>query len=221
MSTSKTSSKGSRVTQQKKKNFAGRHADSTTCTVDDFDLKRHVNGNRVDPVEGRETRLPIVIRGMRNNKSIREIAFECDVVPSTIANDKKFILSEAWELRKDMAGLFLEEQLQQYERLLGLLDKELLVDATEKGDDGSWIIKTDADGDIIRVVDQGILDKMLSIMDKVNELKGLKQPAVLVGVNTGNNGTVSVGKDAAAARELLDCLKSGKVGNGKAPSSPE
>jgi len=204
----KTGRNGSRVSQRKhaERKKRGRPTTKHALTVDDFDLSltKHVGGNNVDPVEGREARLPYVIRGMRENKSIREIAFECNCAPSTISYDKTWVLEEAWTLRQDLIGLWLEEQLQQYEEFLGLLRKELLFKRDVEGEESE------------ERVNLTIMDKMLGVMDKVNELKGLRQNVpLLVGINAGANATINVNQDADAARELLDFLKSGKMGSGK------
>lgn len=219
MPTSKTGKNGSRVTQKKRKQ-QGRPPTKRTLTIDDFDLNVHANGNKVDPVEGREARLPYVIRGMRQNKSVREIAFECECAPSTISLDKKWVLEEAWTLRQDMIGLWLEEQLQGYEHFLSLLNRELQIELLEKKGEGKgvrWEPKKDKEGNPILVINRAILDKMLAVMDKVNELKGLKQVPVMLGLNVGDNANINIGQDANTARELLDVLQSGKVGRGKTP----
>lgn len=217
-----TGKNGSRVTQGRKRRVLkakpGPKPKNIKLTVDDFDLNKNLNGNSADPAEGREARLPIVIRGMRHNRSIREIAFEADVSPATIAKDKIFVLNEAWELRQDLVSLWLEEQLQQYERMLGLLDKELMVESMikeGKGEDAVWTPKLDSNGKPVIVTDKSVMGQMLAIMDKVNELKGLKQAPVNLGIQTGDNANISINKDADAAVELLDFLKSGEMGTGK------
>lgn len=232
MANSKTGKNGSRASQRmakegrakkpKPKNKSGRKPTTRALTVDDFDasLTHHVGGNNVDPVEGREVRLPYVIRGMRQNQSIREIAFQCECHPSTIAVDKKWVLEEAWLLRQDMMGLWLEEQLQQYENILSKLTQELeapLLVKVIRGKEAVWEPRLDKNGDQILVVNHQALDKILLIMDKVNALKGLTQANIIIPIIPGDNATVNVGQDAAAARELLDVLKSRKVGNGKTP----
>jgi len=204
-----TGKNGSRVSQRRK-------ANARSLTVDDFDLhlQHHVNGKLVDQSEGREARLPSVIRGMRQNKSIREIAFEVGCCPATVANDKRFVLEEAWELRQGLMSCWMEEQLQGYEHFLGLLHKELMVELMEKqgeGKEAKWVPKIGADGKPIIIVNQIIMDKMLTIMDKVNELKGLKQATVALGINVGDNANISFEQDSGAATELLDYLKSGKM----------
>lgn len=212
-SISKKTKKGSRVTQRKN---AERKAGNRPLTVDDFDLTVHQNGKFVDAIEGREARLPFIIRGMRKNLSIREIAFQCNCSPATVAKDKIWVLEEAWDLRRDMIGLWLEEQLQQYENMLSLLAKELMVEKMEKNKEKEWVKVLDAQGDPVMVTDAGIMSRMLSIMDKIDDLKGLKQAPVNLGINLpGDNATVNIGQDAAAARELLDILKPGKMGNGE------
>lgn len=218
MSSRQTGQKGSRASQ--KKHRAAKRKPGQALTVDDFDLDRPLNGNKVDTAEGREARLPYVIRGMRQNKSIREIAFAVDCSPATIALDKKWVLEEAWHLRQDLIWLWLEEQLQDYEHLLGLLSKELQVELMEKqgeGKDARWVPKKDKEGNPILVVNHQTLDKMLVVMDKVNELKGLKQPDISIPITPGENATFNINADAAAARGLLDVLK--PRGNGRSKTS--
>ena len=185
MSAGKTSRGGSRISQKltrelkekKKKETRGqRIKDVRHVIVDDFDLNMNVNGQKVDPAEGRETRLPIVIQGMRRNKSIRAIAEELKVGRETVAKDKRWILKEAWELRQDLTGLWIEEQLQMYEALLAVAS-EFVFDPKN------------AEGEPIPP-DQGWFRQCITIIDKMSEVKGLKS-TLNMNFGAGTNVTIT------------------------------
>lgn len=211
----------------KKKNpkeTRGRPRGKDKMTVKDFDLAVHRNGPQVDYVEGREARLPMVIQGMRECKSARVLGAELGVSHVTIASDKKWVLEEAWELRQGLMSVWLEEQLQQYDYLLEKLHKQLMVtlEYQSPAEDGTIVftLKLGEDGEPIRIVNLEILDQIVRIMDKVNAIKGLTSSNInIFALSKGAelNDPNSNRQDSESADELLDFLKSGKMGTGKAP----
>lgn len=216
MSAGKTSKGGSRISQKltrelkekKKKETRGqRIKDVRHVIVDDFDLNMNLNGQKVDPAEGRETRLPIVIQGMRCNKSIRAIADEIGVGRETVAKDKRWILKEAWELRQDLAGLWIEEQLQMYEALLAVAS-EFVFDPK------------DAAGNKIPP-DRLWFGQCVTIIDKMSEVKGLKST---FNMNFGDGTNVTITESFAnAVKDIKDGIDPGirqiDEGNGSSGGS--
>lgn len=217
-SVKKEGKRQSRVSEAKKKGAGQtyRGKKGKALNQDDFDPNNGVGynarGQQVDPSEAREVRLPIVIKGMREGKSVRAIAEELGVHPSTTTSDKRYILEEAWELRQTMIPLWLEEQLQAFEELLRMVmaqGSRHLIPEVKKNKKGEMVIIGHTE-----VLDLEAIGKAVSILDKMSELKGLRSNTYILERLKGDVSELE-SRDSESAAQLLDFLKSASLGGSK------